>query len=376
VVYFPAGSYRAQALPVYSGVTYMGAGPGASKIGLLGAATTDHLFKIGSGTFARLGWVGLELVGGGTLLYDGINLSAATQVSHFVIRDCDINGFRRGYSGSLDDRWGPVHNTRFWNCETGAHVVNNHPTFVDCDFRLNTTGIGGAVLYDSQITACRFAYNTNGIVVTALDYCNITGNLFYLNSAVNVRVRFGCTVTGNRFVSAGAGADVGVDAVGYSNTINGNHFDDAGSPGWLAAVRVGAVTNVVSGNAFNCSGKAVVFDASTGIVLYTSIHGNTFRGLAQPISVAGAFNVYYNTVSDNVFQFTGNIGTDALVAIPNTLGVGNVFTGNMARNEGTCGAWLSTDGRATIVTNNRLRQAGITLTATDADTINTNTVVT
>lgn len=398
----PAGTYLVQGISFLEGITFEGQGHLASVLKLPPSPAASMFVAPSAASFNGGGFVGVGLDGGSTTAYDGIDMSAVDVVSHLAIRDCDIHHFRRGYSGSKNDRWSPFHATRFRNCVEGAHVLNNHPNFVDCDFRDNGTGIGGGALYDMQVTGCRFAYNTYAVRPTVgpgyISASSFTGNIFYRNGT-GLILAGDNTVVGNNFASDGTGAQIGVILVGGRNLVTGNRFrDEVGTLGWLAAAEVRQPYNSVNGNHFSTAGTSILLkasntqisnnqylgagtpiliDASASVITYCSINSNNFDVDGRALRITGSNGVYYNAFNDNVLFFNGNIGADYLVTIPNTAAAGNTFVGNTARNDGgTAAGFLSTDGRASIITNNRLRNAPINLTATDANTVNTQNVST
>jgi len=374
LVVIPPGKYIAEGLPIRDGLYYVGAGIGKADGSTgtqitLPAVPSTHMFAWDGATTGYGGGVsGCYLSGGLTTDYDCITLAGATVGSHrFLIEHNFIYGFRRGYSGSADDRSVLIQFNNFWNCVAGVYVPNNHPQFTGWnDYRDCTYGIQGQ-LVDSKVVGQNFAYCGTG--VGPIDTTHYPGRVifsgcsfaFCTTDALVIGPQ--CNVVGCLIALTGVNGVAGIRLIGGNSTIEGCVFDTDGGiftegcisfdPDYRSTAVNGAV---IVGNSFRMEGSDVLYhkaSASGRDIGSLTCSNNTIYDCKSLIRRSG--NTYgtfsYSTINGNTFRFEGSTLTSTLTgtitftnASATVTGSGSAFT-----TELRIGDWvrLSTDADTT-----------------------------
>lgn len=222
-VRIPAGVWYAENLSVENGITITGDGWYSTRL-ILKTDATLPLFKYKSSSILQMfNMEKLSIEGIGKSGPDGVDVSQATAWIKSGFTDMVVKGFRRGVSGSQDDRKPIFTRVNYSECESGHYVKYNHPFWVSCDFRLNTVGIDGELLYDSQMTNCVFAYNDYGVDIRSgdLNQTNIANTIFFTNKFADLTVNARVNISNCLFAS-GTGRDAtacGIDIVGEGDIL-------------------------------------------------------------------------------------------------------------------------------------------------------------
>ena len=253
-VYFPPGTYRAQGLPIYENIYYRGAGPVATTIMLVNAASTDLFIATKSGDFTTGGFFDMALNGvsaaGGK---DGITFSGVTgALNRYYLNRVQFQNFRYGYAGPTTGGSNPlggsqqnefetyVENCSFYSCTAGMRTYEN-PFVMNC--RFNSSGVAGSAgtgitgrLSDAYLIGNSFS-QLDWSVKPETGNANINsifqGNLFYgmttHTGGYHLAIDTGCVVTGNIFVGLGSGAtsiaaETGLLIRGGNCTVTSNKF--------------------------------------------------------------------------------------------------------------------------------------------------------
>lgn len=373
VVVIPPGKYIVEGLPIRDGLYYVGAGVGKTDGSTgaylaLPAVPSTHMFVWdGAATGFGGGVSGCYLYGGGTTTYDCLDVSAATQMHRFCIEQNMIRGFRRGYSGSGDDRSVQIQFNNFWENSIGVFIPNNHPHFTGWnDFRDCTYGIQG-LLYDAKVVGQNFTYCTYGIAPTDSTHrperTMFTGCAFAFCTQDALVVGPHCNITGCLILSKTEGSVAGIRVLSHHTTISGCQFDADGGvysegaivldPDYFGGVITGTT---ITGNAFRVEGSNILYHKAssngrdivsmtfTGNTIYESKHllrrsGNSWGAVLYSVISNNAIHHQTSTLTRNL---TGTITfTNGSTAVT---GVGSLFTSELR-----IGDWirLSTDADST-----------------------------
>lgn len=362
----------------------------------LPSSPANHLFIADSG--AELDGQGIQnisLDGGGTTTYDAIHLDDAARYNDGLIQDVVVSAFRRGYSGTQNDRQPILHSSRFRNCEIGVYVNNNHPNLTNVDIRGCTTGLGGDI-FDLIVTSSKFVNNEYG--VRSLDGGSVNasqffGCTFFQNGEIAADLGTRCAIVGGQLAPPDTpGTSTGFDIAGGS-AINGVLVrDSTGSEFGDVAIR--AQLSTVAGNAFYYLDGTVIeaslttsvignnFRSCSGVHIQPtgencSVVGNTVRiegdSTAQFVVTENADDAWQPTINDNSITINPGVTlNNPLVEINDDMGFGFVMTGNSFYGySGTGGSeYIGGDAEAAIIKNNLTRRLTQGTLSTDANTIN------
>lgn len=373
VVAIPPGKYLVQGLPIRDGLYWVGAGVGKTDGSTgtylsLPASPSSHMFSWdGAATGFGGGISGCYLYGGSTDTYDCIDLTACDQMHRFSVEQNMIRGFRRGYTGSSDDRSVQIRCNNFWNNTVGVYIVNNHPHFTDWnDFRDCTYGIQG-LLYDAKVVGQNFTYCTYGIApidsTKRPERTMFTGCAFAFCTQDALVVGPHCNITGCLILSKTEGSVAGIRVLSHHTTISGCQFDADGGVYSEGAIVLdpdyfgGVITGTsITGNAFRVEGSNILYHKAssngrdivsmtfTGNTIYESKHllrrsGNSWGAVLYSVISNNAIHHQTSTLTRNL---TGTITfTNGSTAVT---GVGSLFTSELR-----IGDWirLSTDADST-----------------------------
>ncbi len=373
VVAIPPGKYIVQGLPVRDGLYYIGAGVGKTDGSTgtyltLPAAPSSNMFIWDGETTGYGGGIsGCYLYGGNTVTYDCIDLAGASVQSHrFVIEQNMIRGFRRGYSGSADDRSVLIQFNNFWNCTVGVYVPNNHPQFTGWnDYRDCTYGIQG-LLYDAKVVGQNFAYCGTGVgpidTSNRVERTQFTGCSFAFCTNDGLVAGQHCTITGCMFIPKTGNSVSGIRIIGNQVTVTGCQFDADGAiytegcisldNEYLNQVIIGAN---ISGNVFRVEGTNILYHLSdtngwdlSSVSFTSNIIHNCYSILRRSGNSWGA--VLYSNFSNNVVRMESGTMTKNLTG---TI----TFTNGSATVTGSGSAFLT-----------ELRIGDLIRLSTDADT--------
>jgi len=369
VVFFPAGTYIAEGLPLYENVFYLGSNSGASIVKSPNPPTTSMFDAAAAVDFAGGGIAYLDLDGRvATSGVHGIDFSdVSNELNDFAIDHCHVHHFDHGYHGATRDRFIPITNNRFWYCTVGLYVRAEHPNFGINDIRNNTTGVGGTLIH-AQFLGTKFNYNSYG--VRALDGGSVSesqfvGCHFGYNSTAGASVSDYCVFDGCLFLANAIGA-----YTPNSGTISACHFENHTG----VVISIGAGNGIViTGNTFNelsGTGSLIYVSATAQLNRMMNVSNNSFY--VDDRSVIDSANGFvHSNISGNVVYSNGRTnGTAAYFIIPGVSG-GYTFIGNTIWDEAaTTSIALNSASsiRATIV-GNRFRSVGApSFGTTDADT--------
>lgn len=383
IVYFPAGEWSAQEIPVYSNVQFRGAGWNNTKIKLKNSANYPLFYYGGSGSLEMAGWTDMMLEGLGRTAQDGINLGNATSWQFSDNRGVRIYNFKEGVRGSQNDRRPFWTSCQFWNNDMGYYVINNHPHFNFCDVRDNNYGITGMVLYDMQINGTIIIRNNYGLVAQnggSINQCLITNTSLFGNyiagAKVNQRVHFG-----DCYLIAGVNQQPGCYGVWFESNDSewiGGLVRGEGVSGFndCAFVIRGSENVMIKGVQFDIDNFVRTVDTQS-YYRRLSITDNvgTTRGYFSKLAIQNANGVQMSSISNNQIDITTPTllaDTDGVIDLPLGSTVsGNNINGNMIQclDAGYLPYAIKADARSSIVTHNNIRRtSGISLT-TDANTI-------
>jgi len=392
IVYVPPGLWRAQNVPVISNVNFRGAGWSATTIKLIDGAT-NPLFRYGTADDCQqAGWFDMSLEGLGTSGPDGIDMSTALSWQFSENHGLRIWKFRRGVTGSQNDRRPYFAFCQFWQNDVGYYVLNNHPQISGCDIRDNNYGVSGMTLYDMQMTNTILIRNNYGIapdVGGSLSQCLFTNCSIFGNYFIGAKVGYGVEFSGC-FLVAGAGMD--------SSSV-GVWFDQQDSAWKGGAVRMESVDGWGDA-AFVIRGKqditieGVTIEATTNFIR-TDPAVTVYRRLKVlncTGSIRGRF-AHFDTVGSNGFQgcdisgnsievpATGGVltaGQGVIEVVKALSTIGNHIKDNTIHclDASYAAYGIRVDASASVITGNILRNTqGINALASNALTIYTGNIV-
>lgn len=373
IVFIPPGKYVVEGLPIRDGLYWSGAGMGKTDGSTgtylsLPASPSSHMFIWdGAATGFGGGVSGCYLYGGNTVTYDCIDVSASTQMQRFCIEQNMIRGFRRGYSGSADDRSVLIQFNNFWNCTVGVYVPNNHPQFTGWnDYRDCTYGIQGQ-LVDAKVVGQNFAYCDYGVApINTTNYpgrVQFNGCSFAFCAVDGLIIGPQCVVSGCLIIPPASGGVSGIRLIGGNSTIEGCVFDSDGgvwSEGCISMdpdYRATAVNGtVIAGNSFRVESTTVIYHKASAAgrdISSLTCSNNTIYDCGSLVRRSGnSFGTMaYSTFNGNTFRYEGSTLTSTLTGTitftngsATVTGVGSAFT-----TELRLGDWirLSTDADTT-----------------------------
>lgn len=374
VVVIPPGKYIVEGLPIRDGLYWSGAGMGETDGSTgsyleLPAVPSANMFTWGGATTGYGGGVsGCYLYGGNSATYDCIDLSGGSVQSHrFVIEHNMIRGFRRGYSGSADDRSVLIQFNNFWNCTVGVYVLNNHPQFTGWnDYRDCTYGIQGK-LVDAKVVGQNFAYCDYGVApINTTNYpgrVQFNGCSFAFCAVDGLTIGPQCVVSGCLIIPPASGGVSGIRLIGGNSTIEGCVFDSDGgvwSEGCISMdpdYRATAVNGtVIAGNSFRVESTTVLYhkaSASGRDIGSLTCSNNTIYDCGSLVRRSGnSFGTMsYSTFNGNTIRYEGSTLTANLTGTL-TFTTGNATvtgSGSAFLTELRIGDWirLSTDADTT-----------------------------
>jgi len=391
VVFVPPGKYAVQGLPLKSGLYWCGAGHGSvagadgTYLTLPGSPSASAMFVAspdGSGDLYGSGVKGMYAAGGqnkATATIDFIDCSPITNQCHDLMMDAVwMDGWRRCYNGSSDDRSIIPSDCHFWNSTEGLRIANNHFKLTKWnDFRSNTYGIRGFIT-DAFICNQQFVGNDIGIgnvvATSGLTANVITACTFFQSTTTGIQLGVGNTVTGCQFQPPQAGAPTLLTIQGSNNNISGCMFTN-GSSG-TGVVTNGCITFDcdsnpqtifgvnITGSSFKQLNSAVLYHlASAGSrdLVNIGFIGNNLIDPGRFYVRSGAFGAVFGSGFDNnVFRLENtSIGAGVdLVSITNANTVGNTYNGN--KFYGFAGAVLryaiGGDLTQSVITGNYIRR--------------------
>lgn len=324
VISIPSGKYIVENIPCASGVYWRGVGIGNTS-GLSGTylvlpnSPSASMFVWNETGVSSGGGISYCLLqGNGTVTYDGIDLSLATEIHQFVIEHNSIRGFRNGYLGSVNDRSLVVQSNHFWLCSVGMYVTNNHPHLTTWnDFRDCTIGISG-LLYDANLASQNFTYCGTGIASVSptinTQRSRFTGCAFVYCTNDGIVAGDHSIITGCLFIPhTTSHAISGIRIIGRYITATGNSFDTDGGVYSEAAIVLdcdyGTKTLVglnFSGNVFKVEGSDIFLHKTTGArdITSSSFVNNVVvdsRSFFRRYSSLGA--MFYNTIVGNTLRY-------------------------------------------------------------------------
>ncbi len=355
VVVIPPGKYIVEGLPIRDGLYYVGAGVGKTDGSTgtylaLPAVPSTHMFVWdGAATGFGGGVSGCYLYGGGTTTYDCLDVSAATQMHRFCIEHNMIRGFRRGYSGSANDRSVLIQFNNFWNCTVGIYVPNNHPQLTGWnDYRDCTYGLQGK-LVDAKVVGQNFTYCDYGVApINTTSYpgrVQFNGCSFAFCAVDGLTIGPQCVVSGCLIIPPASGGVSGIRLIGGNSTIEGCVFDSDGgtwSEGCISMdpdYRSTAVNGtVITGNSFRVESTTVIYHKASAAgrdISSLTCSNNTIYDCGSLVRRSG--NTYgtmsYSTFNGNTFRYEGSTLTSTLtgtITFTNgstaVTGVGSAFT--------------------------------------------------
>lgn len=394
VVYFPPGTYRAQGLPIYGDVWYVGGGTDTTVVKLINSPT-DHLFKhtLNTGVIAYGGFRDLCLDGGGTTTYDGISFAALEyNINAYTVENCVIRYFRNGYVGPSQSGATRSEFNTFISCCvfggcSGAGLLTYENPYI-CNNLFNG-GVAGSIgisgrLFDTFVCGNAFtqlAYSIKSDATTAngLHWSTVTGNLFYggLAGGVHIYTDNGTTITGNHFAGLGASTAMSSAIVvrGNHNVISGNRFgrDDSGAlkgdfvDGAISfsatdanggALSTCGIGTTITGNSFYLKNGPAIKQAASKPHAGMNISGNSFYPVADVRCVDFTNTTpnftWNNSFTGNTFYLSANTTTPALEIAFSFYG--NTITDNsfIVGSGNTCSTLLKLDASNSVVSGNRL----------------------
>lgn len=394
VVYFPPGTYRAQGLPIYGDVWYVGGGTDTTVVKLINSPT-DHLFKhtLNTGVIAYGGFRDLCLDGGGTTTYDGISFAALEyNINAYTVENCVIRYFRNGYVGPSQSGATRSEFNTFISCCvfggcSGAGLLTYENPYI-CNNLFNG-GVAGSIgisgrLFDTFVCGNAFtqlAYSIKSDATTAngLHWSTVTGNLFYggLAGGVHIYTDNGTTITGNHFAGLGSSTAMSSAIVvrGNHNVISGNRFgrDDSGAlkgdfvDGAISfsatdanggALSTCGIGTTITGNSFYLKNGPAIKQAASKPHAGMNISGNSFYPVANVRCVDFTNTTpnftWNNAFTGNTFYLSANTTTPALEIAFSFYG--NTITDNafIVGSGNTCSTLLKLDASNSVVSGNRL----------------------
>ena len=316
-VLWPAGNYYVSDLSALSGVRHSGQGWDATILRPSSGSATPMFRAKSTAIVGMADWSHMRLQGSGKANGEvGIDLSAAASWQHGSSIGLVVDGLSRGIHGSKDDRRPFFSMSRFNACGDGYYIINNHPHLHMCDFRDNTRGLTGLVIYDLLVDQCSFVRNEYGIYPDSggtvrqaqVSASQIFGNL-KVGAMADDRVNFS-----NCLLVAGSGQ--AVDSVGI--TVRGGQCSFIGGQIKREGVNgFGDVAILLDGRAgvpagfFSLQGAMIDMNR---VVRSNPSHA-TYRSIAVRDNNGGVTDYLVDLQATDSVQFADISGN--LVSIPN-----------------------------------------------------------
>lgn len=265
IVFFPAGTYlTSQTITVYSNVTYLGAGIGATTLKLKNAANVDLMatdqfatLVAGSTQGGPAKWALRDL----TLDGNGANQSTASYVLSIYGRDFQVERVEvtGGKTGGVRSKWGTggANMESYWY---NTKIYNNAGVQLDWQGPHDSMFMNLIVFMDGTQTpgVGRYGVQTSGNAATTL----FTNMHIWGNHEVGLYAQSGAAVFCRQSISEGAKTNVWLDTNGcqwdgwifgtngggfYTGTEVGLRISHAAASAWDCQVR-GSLSNWAAGD--------------------------------------------------------------------------------------------------------------------------------
>lgn len=335
VVFIPPGEYEVEGVIMQEGVHYRGLSPSSCILQLPSSPSQSMFITAPGATFDFGGFFDLRLSGGqdrDTAVYDGIDFSAVNSILTFGIERCYVEGFRRGFNGSLgtgvgNDRFNIIRHSSFWDNDVGV-FTNEHSFLHSCELRANNVGLDGRIndffALNTRFVSNKYGVNRDGVLTNAQFFaCSL-----WKNSEIGVRLGgrsswIGGRIAGSNSTTANDGyGDVGIyimsDNARVQDVTFGQGTPDTSFGGACILINrtAGPVSrgHDISNNTFMLSGVGVgvesIEDGGSGLNS-SNISDNIVRTVASP---------FFKAVAVSMCQINGN-NVEIFEALPEGVGV-------------------------------------------------------
>lgn len=340
-ILIPAGEYTLEGVVMREGVYYQGESQRGCVLSLPDNPTQSMFIAEPAERFDFGGFSNLQLKGGqhrDSATADGIDFSAVDSILTFHIDGCYIEGFRRGFNGSLgtgvgNDRFCIIRHTSFWHNDVGL-FTNEHAFLHSCEFRANNVGLDGRIndffALNTRFVGNRYGVNRDGVLTNAQFFaCSLWKNTEWGARLGGRSSWVGGRVAGeNRADSNDGYGDVGIfvsgDTTRISNVIFGQVDESTSFGGSCILIdrTAGPVTrnHDISNNTFNLYGAGVgvesIEDGGSGLNS-SSISNNVVRTSGRP---------FFKAFRVSMCQISGN-NVEIFEDLPAGVGVFDIQSG-------------------------------------------------